>query len=54
MRASEYMHFLNRTDIGLGRNPGERDYTHFTSRMIHKRQRYEYQLNLRKINKEKK
>ena len=54
MRVSEYIHFLNRKDIALGRNPSERDYTHFTPRMIHKRHRYEYQLMLRKINKEKK
>ena len=52
MRASEYIHFMNRTDIGLGVNPPDRDYTHFTPRMYAKRRRYEYQLMLRKQKKE--
>ena len=33
MRATEFIHFMNRTDIGLGQNPKERDYTHYTPRM---------------------
>jgi len=47
MRATEFMHFMNRTDIGLGANPKERDYTHYTPRMYAKRRRYEYQKMLR-------
>ena len=53
MRASEFMHFMNRTDIGLGQNPKERDYTHYTPRMLAKRRRYEYQKMLREQKKEK-
>ena len=53
MRISEYLDYLNRKDIALGKNPSPEDYTHFTVRMIHKRQRYEYQRMLRDINKEK-
>ena len=34
MRCTEYIHFMNRTDIGLGVNPPERDYTHYTPRMF--------------------
>lgn len=54
MRASEFIHFMNRTDVGLGANPPERDYTHFTPRMYSKRRRYEYQKMLREQQKEKK
>ena len=52
MRASEYIHFMNRTDIKLGSNPNEKDYTHYTPRMYAKRRRYEYQLMLRNKKKE--
>ena len=48
MRATEFMHFMNRKDIGLGKNPKDRDYTHYTPRMLAKRARYEYQKMLRK------
>tara|TARA_R100001594_G_C4042829_1_gene263555 strand:- start:1614 stop:1778 length:165 start_codon:yes stop_codon:yes gene_type:complete len=53
MRASEYIDYLTRNDLGLGKNPSPLDYTHFTVRMIHKRQRYEYQKMMRDTNKEK-
>ena len=52
MRATEFFHFMNRTDIKLGSNPNEKDYTHYTPRMYAKRRRYEYQLMLRKQKKE--
>tara|TARA_R110000823_G_C15738740_1_gene480556 strand:+ start:125 stop:352 length:228 start_codon:yes stop_codon:yes gene_type:complete len=52
MRASEFMHYINRIDIGLGANPKERDYTHFTPRMLQKRARYEHQKKLRQETKE--
>ena len=42
MRATEFMHYLNRTDVGLGSNIKEDDYTHLTIRMVHKRCRYNY------------
>ena len=54
MRASEFIHFMNRRDIGLGQNPKERDYTHYTPRMYAKRCRYEYQKMLREKEKESK
>lgn len=54
MRATEFMHFMNRTDIGLGQNPKDRDYTHYTPRMLAKRARYEYQKMLREQAKLKK
>ena len=47
MRASEFMHYLNRKDVGLGSNVKYEDYTHLTIRMVHKRLRYEYQRSLR-------
>ena len=50
MRASEYIHYLNRKDVALGRNIEKHEYTHLTIRMIHKRQRYEYQLMIRRKN----
>jgi|TARA_R110002020_G_scaffold152890_1_gene331932 hypothetical protein len=53
MRVSEYIDYITRKDLGLGKNPSAIDYTHFTARMIHKRQRYDYQRMLRDINKEK-
>ena len=53
MRATEFMHFMNRTDIGLGANPKEQDYTHYTPRMYAKRRRYEYQKMLRSQNASK-
>tara|TARA_R110000765_G_scaffold360091_1_gene450396 strand:+ start:283 stop:513 length:231 start_codon:yes stop_codon:yes gene_type:complete len=52
MRVTEYMDFMNRTDIGLSANPKERDYTHFTPRMLNKRERYEYQKKLRQEKKD--
>ena len=54
MRATEFMHFMNRKDIGLGQNPKDRDYTHYTPRMLAKRARYEYQKMLREQAKLKK
>ena len=53
MRATEFMHFMNRTDIGLGENPKERDYTHYTPKMYAKRRRYENQKMLRSQNASK-
>ena len=51
MRASEFMHYLNRKDLGLGSNAKNHEYTHITIRMNHKRIRYEYQLQRRKDEK---
>ena len=54
MRVTEYILYLKRTDTALGKNIKSYDYTHITIRMIHKRQRYEYQLQRRKDAKAKK
>ena len=54
MRVTEYIHYLNRTDTALGKNIKSYDYTHISIRMIHKRQRYEYQLQRRKDARDKK
>ena len=47
MRVTEYIDFITRKDLKLGRNPGNDDYTHFTPWTIHKRQRYLYQCKLK-------
>ena len=47
MRVTEFLHWLNRTDIGIAQNPHERDYTHMTCTMKVKRARYQYQKSLR-------
>ena len=51
MRASEFIHYINRKDVGLGRNVKNEDYTHLTIKSYTKRVRYNYQLNLRRQNK---
>ncbi len=51
MRATEFIHYINRKDVGLGRNIKDEDYTHITIKSYTKRIRYQYQLNLRRINK---
>ena len=48
MRATEFIHYINRKDVHLGKNIKDIDYSHFTVRMIHKRIRYEYQIQRRK------
>lgn len=52
-RVTEFVHFMNRTDIGLGQNPKPRDYVYWTPWTKHKRWRYEYQKWLRELKKEK-
>ena len=54
MRISEYIDYITRTDVHLGKNIKPHEYTHITIRMIHKRQRYEYQLQRRKNARDKK
>ena len=51
MRATEFVHYMNRKDVGLGRNVKDDDYTHITIKQHSKRTRYNYQLNLRRLNK---
>ncbi len=46
MRVTEYIHYITRTDLKLGRREGQYDYTHFTPWPTHKRQRYRYQCML--------
>ena len=43
MRVTEYIDYITRKDVHLGSNVKPSEYTHITIRMIHKRQRYEYQ-----------
>ena len=47
MRLTEYIDYLKRDDIGLGQNPKDNDYTHYTARMVQKRDRYLYQCMLK-------
>ena len=54
MRASEYIDYITRTDVHLGKNVKPSEYTHITIRMVHKRQRYEYQKQSRKDERDKK
>lgn len=51
MRVSEFIHYINRKDVGLGRNVKDEDYTHITIKQHTKRIRYQYQLNLRRLKK---
>ena len=46
MRLTEYIDFITRKDLKLGRGPNSYDYTHFTPWSVHKRQRYYYQCKL--------
>ena len=48
MRATEYIDYITRKDVHLGKNVKPEEYTHITIKMIHKRQRYQYQLQRRK------
>ena len=48
MRVSEYIDYITRIDVHLGKNIKPNEYTHITIRMVHKRQRYEYQKQRRK------
>ena len=48
MRATEYIDYITRKDVHLGSNVKPSEYTHVTIKMIHKRLRYEYQLERRR------
>jgi hypothetical protein len=48
LRATEFIHYITRKDIHLGKNIKSEEYTHFTVKMIHKRLRYNYQIQRRK------
>ena len=48
MRATEYIHFLTRDNLNLGKNPKEHEYTHLTITQKIKRDRYDYQKSLRR------
>ena len=54
MRATEYIDYITRKDVHLGSNVKPSEYTHITIKMIHKRQRYQYQLQRRKDEQDKK
>ena len=47
MRLTEYIHWLNRTDIGIAANPKQDDYMYLRVSMKDKRARYLYQCKLR-------
>ena len=51
MRATEFIDYITRKDVHLGKNVKPEEYTHITIRMIHKRLRYEYQTQRRKDEK---
>ena len=46
MRVTEYIHWINRTDIGIAQREHEWDYTHLTILTQYKRDRYQYQCKL--------
>ena len=48
MRVSEFLHYINRKDVHLGKNVKDSEYTHITIRMVHKCARYQYQIQRRK------
>tara|TARA_R110000824_G_scaffold381541_1_gene574327 strand:+ start:951 stop:1127 length:177 start_codon:yes stop_codon:yes gene_type:complete len=54
-RVTEFIHFINidPKELKLGQNMKNDNYTHLTIRMKIKRARYQYQMMLRKIKKEK-
>ena len=47
MRITEYIHYLNRTDIGMTSDPNPEDYSHFTPWTKDKRARYLHQCKLK-------
>jgi len=51
---TEYIDYITRTDVHLGKNVKPHEYTHITIRMIHKRERYQYQMLRRKNEKSSK
>ena len=46
MRVTEYIHWINRTDIGIAQRENEWDYTHLNITTQYKRDRYQYQCKL--------
>ena len=48
MRATEFIDYITRKDVHLGKNIEPHEYSHLTVKMIHKRIRYQHQLMLRK------
>ena len=48
MRATEYIDYITRSDVHLGKNVKPSEYTHITIRIVHKRQSYENQMQRRK------
>ena len=48
MRMTEFLDYITRKDLHLGRNPNPEEYTHLTINKRLKRARYVYQLERRK------
>ncbi len=46
MRLTEYVHWLNRDDIGIAANPKPTDYMYLDVSMLDKRARYIYQCKI--------
>ncbi len=54
MRVTEYIDYITRNDVKLGSNVKPSEYTHIRIKMVHKRQRYQYQIQRRKDERDKK
>ena len=54
MRATEYIDYLTRTNLALGKNTKDEEYTHLTITQKLKRERYNYQKEQRRIANDKK
>ena len=54
MRMTEFLDYITRTDLHLGRNAKPEEYTHLTITNRLKRARYVYQLERRKDERDKK
>ena len=54
MRMTEFLDYITRTDLHLGKNAKPEDYTHLTITKRLKRARYVYQMERRKDERDKK
>ena len=54
MRVTEYIDYLTRENLHLGKNAKDHEYTHITLTKRVKRDRYNYQLMLRRKAKDEK
>ena len=54
MRVTEYIDYMTRKKLSLGKNPKDHEYNHLTITQRLKRERYNYQLMLRRKAKDEK